>query len=195
MADYTWLDYIIFLIFFVAIIMGLARGIMRELISLVVIAVALVITIKFTMSLTYFLYFTKGSYDVIVFITKYISPGDWGKYIAVFTLDLSILLLFVGTMSIGEAVNYYVYPNTIMGSAFSLLYRISGSAVGFIRGYIFNVILILVLSITPVAHWHAWTSSYFVPRLKGAADKLGALIEPAGFAKFIETGGHRFPES
>lgn len=191
MADFTWLDYIIFFIFLVGTLSGLARGIVRELISLIAIIVALIITIKFTMSLTYFLYFTKGSRDVIAFIARFVPGGDWSKYLSLFTLDLSVLLLFVGSMSIAEAVNSYMLPNTFMSSALSLVYRLTGAAVGFIRGTIFNVVFILILTVSPITQDPAWTGSSLVPRLMGSVKLLGERIEPNGFGKFPKADQYR----
>lgn len=184
MADYTWFDFIIFLVFFLAVVLGLARGLMREIISLLIVIVGLIVTIKFALPLAQFLYYTKGSHDVIAFISRYIAANNWDKYIAFFTLDLSVLLLFVGTTSIVEAVNHYVFPNAFMGAALSFLYRITGGIVGLIRGYIYNVILILILSITPLTQDPAWTGSYFVHRLSASVNILGSLIQPGGYGNF-----------
>jgi membrane protein required for colicin V production len=180
MTDFTWLDYIIFFIYFISIVLGLARGVFRELISLGVIIVALIVMVKFTKPLTYFLYLTPGSHDVIAFISKFAFSG-WSHYLFTLTLVIALLILFVGTLSIGEAVNHYVGPNTYLSAGISFIYRVAGGAVGLARGYVFNIIFVLILSVSPLSFDDAWKNSKLVPKLYPLAAQLGSSIQPEGF--------------
>lgn len=182
MAEYTWFDYIIFGIFFLTTILGLARGLFREVISLVVLAVAFIVTIKFTAPVADFLNNSQGAQDVISVISKTIGT-DWSTPLSSVTLALTLLVLFVGCLSVGEAVNYFAALNTYMTPSISFMYRILGGAIGMIRGYGFNIVLVLLMQITPLTQEAAWTQSYFVPRILPLSNQLGNMIQSGGFNK------------
>lgn len=172
----TWVDYVIFCIFFFSTLLGLARGLLREIISILTILVAFVIAIQFTPTLTNLLSNLQGSQDVIFVISKYFDT-DATYSLSSLTLAISFLVLFVGTYSIGEAINYYATANVFMFVTLAFIYRISGAALGFIRGYAFSIVFIFVMQLTPITQYPEWTQSYFVSQLQPAANQLGSLVQ------------------
>jgi len=182
MINYTWVDYFIVGVFLFSALLGLARGLLREIIATLTLILALAVTIKFTMPLSDLLYNNQGVLDVIASFLYYFNLVVAGQlYVA--AVGISLLLLFVAVYSTGEAINFYanlelvVFPIAWIG-------RLLGCALGFVRGYAFNLILILLVQLTPLAQASAWTGSYFVAQLEQKATQLGNLIKPGGFPKW-----------
>lgn len=177
--DYTWLDFIIFGFIFFNAILGISRGLTKEIISILVLIVALVVMIKFTATLANFLNTTQGSLDVITVISKF-TGLDATVPLALISWGIALLLLFVGTFSIGEAVNFYASIDIIPFSL-DMAGRILGGVLGFVRGYVFSLILILVLGLSPIILQDAWRQSFLIPKLLPNATDLGKQISPGGF--------------
>ena len=181
--NYTWVDYFIFGIFLFSALLGLARGLLREIISALSLLLALVVMIKFTMPLSALLYNNQGALDVIASFMYYFNLAV-ASQLYVVAVGVSLLLLFVAVYTTGEAINFYanlelvVFPLAWIG-------RILGAALGLMRVYVFNLILILVVQLTPIVQEAAWTQSVFVPQLQPKATQLGNLLNlPGGFPKW-----------
>lgn len=179
MMDFTWVDFIIFGVIFLNTIAGFARGAVKEIVSILVLIVALVITIKFTATIANFLNTSQGSMDVLAVFAKFLSINAT-EPLFLFTWGLALLLLFVGVFCIGETVNYYTSIG-IITFPLQFLGRLIGVVLGFIRGYAFALILLLVLGLTPVIQTSGWTDSMLVQKLNPAAQNLGSRIKPGGF--------------
>lgn len=179
MAGFTTLDYLIFLVFFANVVLGLARGIYKEAISLICVVVAFIVAIHFTGRLAIFLNGSQGFQDVLTVFVKFwdIHVSAYLQYIS---YGVSFLVLFVGTYSLGEAANFYtafewfIFPFVLLG-------RLLGGVFGLIRGYAFNVVLIMILQLTPAVGTSAWGDSYFIPKLKPYVNQLAHSIQPGGF--------------
>jgi len=180
--DYTWLDIIIILVFFLNIALGVARGLLREIISIISLIIALVVTIRFTVPLSDFLVGSNGFKDVVLAFSTFTHLTVIGQ-LSLVTFGVGFVLLFVGTYCIGEAINYYAGPaSTFVFFPFmSILDRIVAGVAGFIRGYVFCLVLILTLGLTPVSRDEGWTKSSLIPSLMPKASELGARVRPGGF--------------
>jgi len=96
--------------------------------------------------------------------------------LASFTFGLSFLVIFVGVLSVGEAVIFYG-PVDIVANSITFVFRILGGILGFIRGYALNVVFILVMQLSPqISQNNAWLQSNFVPQLQPNAILLGSMI-------------------
>src|SRR3990167_5439569 len=180
MADFTWLDYLIFGVFFLNIILGLARGLLREIIGILSLIVALLVSIKFTLPITEFLNSSDGFKSVISAFTSFTDFNVMGP-LSYISLGVSFLILFVGTYSIGEAVNYYAPAfGVLMFPRMAFIDRILAASLGYIRGYVFSLVLILVVGLSPITLDATWTQSRLIPPLKPSADRLGNLVRPGG---------------
>jgi uncharacterized membrane protein required for colicin V production len=189
--DFTWFDVVLFLAIFVNTILGFARGLFREAISILCLIVAIVVAMKFTVPLSEFLSTSAGFKDVVLVITRYANhPGANGP-LYLFGFGVSFLLLFVGVYSISEVVNHYVsnIGAFILFPMLAILDRIIAGVLGFIRGYIFALITILIVGLSPVVLTSGWTNSVLVPNLWPNAFKLGAMIKPDGFPNWGQGGG------
>ena len=189
MAEFTWLDFLILGVFILNTLMGFARGLTRELVSIISVIVALGVSIRFTLPITEILNSSDGFKSVILAFSTFTNINAMGP-LSLVSLGVSFLVLFVGTYSIGEAVNYSAATfGVIMFPAFALLDRLLAACVGFIRGYIFNMVLILIVGLTPFSQGDPWSQSYFIPRIKPSADKLANLIRPGGFPLWSSVSG------
>jgi membrane protein required for colicin V production len=174
MVDFTWLDYILFLIFFLNIILGFARGVSKEIISILSLAVALFIAVKFTSPIANVLITSQGLEDVLGVVIKFLNYNA-STGLSSLAYALSFLVLFVGIFFTGEAVIFYANIELFL-FPFSVFGRLLGAAIGFVRGYALNVVILLILKLTPFTLSSAWEQSYFVPRLLPQVLKLANLI-------------------
>ena len=181
--DFTWFDVILFLIIFVNTILGFARGLFREAISLLCLIVAMVVAMKFTIPLSDFLSTSAGFNDVVFVITKYTGYSGANGVLYLFGFGVSFLLLFVGVYCIAEVVNHYIsnVGAFILFPMMAILDRLIAGLLGFIRGYVFALITILIVGLSPVVLSDGWTSSVLIPSLMPNAIKLGVMIKPDGF--------------
>lgn len=174
MADFTWIDYLIFLVFFVNTMLGLARGLYKETISIMCLIVAFIIAIKFTSPIALVLNGSQGFQDVLTVFTKFTSYNA-ATSLTLVSYGVSLLVLFVGTFSISEAALFYagielfIFPYAIIGRAL-------GGVLGFIRGYALSVVLILVLRLTPLILDATWSQSHLIPVLMPKVTELASLI-------------------
>lgn len=184
---YTWIDYIIIIIFIINIVLGLARGLLRELISMISLIIALVVTIKFTIPVTEILNGSNGFKDVVLAFSSF---TDWNAIgpLSFVSLGVSFILIFTLVFSLCEAANYYAANFVVvLFPGFAILDRLIAGFMGFIRGYVLNLILILELGMTPVYGSAPWTDSYFIPALTANASALGAMVRPGGFPVWTST--------
>jgi membrane protein required for colicin V production len=174
MADFTWFDYILFLIFFLNTILGFARGVSKEIISFLSLVIALFIAVKFTTPIANVLTTSQGAEDVLAVFTKYLSYNGSGSLNSL-AFGLSFLILFLGIFFTGEAAIFYANIELFL-FPFSVIGRLLGAALGFVRGYVLDVVLLLILQLTSFPMNNAWEQSYFVPRLMPQVTKLAGLI-------------------
>ena len=176
MGTFTLVDYIFLAFFFFSTLLGLSRGFFKELISLVSILFALIITIKFTGPVANWLNASNGAQDVVLAVSTFFGVHV-GTQLTLFTIGLTVLVLFVGVYSVGEAMNAYGLFEMLVGpGVISLTYRILGGIIGFVRGYIFNLILIIFIGFSPIGTWSIWKQSTLLPKLQPNANTLANLI-------------------
>lgn len=151
MSAWTGLDFFIFLIFLVNIMLGMARGGMKEMISLLSLCAALVITIKFTVPLTEFVYSSPLKEDFLTsqFVINFTNTIGMSQMTerTLFQMSycISLLICFVGAFSVCEAVLSYSNMMEAFGFATSVANRKMGAALGSMRGFVIVLVFIIVL--------------------------------------------------
>jgi len=193
MSNWNGLDFFIFLIFFVNTMLGMSRGAMKEIISMMCLSVALIFTIRFTVPLSDFLNSTP------LFDEKSLYYGWWTvgvvkNFMAVIGADqitlnllrelsysISMLICFVGTFSICEAVLVSKFSE-MFSFPFAVWNSKVGAALGATRGYVVAMIFIIIFSLhifkndnREVAN-QFMSNSYFISLFKNSALKIDSII-------------------
>jgi membrane protein required for colicin V production len=183
--EYTWIDFIIMLIFFLNIALGVIRGLLKEIVSIIAVFIALLVAIKFTVPLNSLLTSLAGFQDVLTSVTHFGKMNAQGP-LSLFSFGVSFLILFFPTFFIGEAINYYgaLAPLFVVFPLLGLLEKILAGLLGFVRGYIFNLIFILILGLTPVVSSPGWSNSALIPQLMPKANEIGGMVKPGGFPRW-----------
>lgn len=181
MSSWSGLDFFIFLIFLVNTLLGMSRGGLKEMVSLFSLCAALVIAIKFTIPLANFVYKSPLISDVLTsqFVINFVEaigmPPLTKNMLYEIGFSISLLICFVGTFSVCDAVLAYTSPLEAFGFTMTVVNRKSGAALGSLRGFIVVLIFIIIL-------FHLYSegrvpTSQFVNLLRAPAEKLDSLIE------------------
>ncbi len=152
MNSWNGLDFIIFLIFVLNTMWGMVRGATREIISVMGLSAALIITIKFTVPLTNLWNSSPLLRDVVnnTYMNNFMIAIGAGPITMNLLRELAysvcLLICFVGTYSLCEAV--FSYPGFVemMSFPYATLNRKIGGALGATRAYIFTLILLVILT-------------------------------------------------
>jgi hypothetical protein len=185
MDNWNGLDFLIFLIFTVNVIHGMVRGATKEIISMMCLSAALIVAIKFTVPLANFFNGSPLITDVVD--SKVLQNFMLAIGAGPLTSDLlkqtfyciSMLICFVGAFSICEAglsrpgfVEVFSFP-------YATLNRKVGAALGCTRGFIFVLLLLLIVSLLfkggPIGG-NLYSGSYFARLFQGSTKKLDELI-------------------
>src|SRR6185312_10828601 len=151
MSSWSGLDFFIFLIFLVNTLLGIARGATKEIISMMCLCAALVMTIQFTVPLTQFLNNSPLISDVISspyvqnFMGSIGMPPLTQAMLLSMNYCLALAICFVGTFSLCEAVLAYTSIIEVFRFPYDFLNRKLGAAFGATRGFVFVVVLIIIL--------------------------------------------------
>lgn len=153
MSSWNGLDFFIFLIIVVNFILGMSRGATKEIIGLICLSVALIFTIQFTVPLAHFLNSSPLISDVVdsSMIQNFMGAIGAGSLTSNLLMEImysiSILICFVGVFSICEAALVVTGFVTVFSFPYATLDRKVGAAIGLLRGYIFSLILLCILSL------------------------------------------------
>lgn len=190
MANWNGIDFFIFLLFFLNVILGLSRGATKEIISIMCLSVALIFTLKFTVPITHFLNNSPLINDVLTskFVQNFMHTIGAGPLTAEMLQQLSyclaILVCFVGTFSVCEAMLGMTGFVEVFKFPYATLNRKVGAALGATRGYIFSLIFILIL--VHLFKGGPLTSSYFVNLFQGSVNKLDQFIQGQQVERYKE---------
>lgn len=198
----TWnsLDFFILLIFAANTILGMARGATKEIVSMMCLSVALIFAIKFTVPLATFFNSSPLINDVVDNqITKNFMLAIGAGPVTASLLEqifysISMLICFGGAFSVCEAMLTFTGFNEVFSFPYAALNRKVGGSLGFIRGYIFNLILIAILAFHllgkgNVINNNLVTGSFFVHVLGPGAAKLDSIIssqQPDSYRQILE---------
>lgn len=198
MSGWNGLDFFIFLIFLINTLLGFSRGSAKETISLLCVCAGLIITIKYTVPVAAFMESSPTIQDAVNnrFMQNFLGSIGAGPL----TLDtlkqviysISLLICFVGTFSATEAVLHFTGVVEVYKPAAAIVNRKLGAALGCTRGYIFNLILMLILTQhifisndSAIAN-NIVSRSFFVNLFQGATQKLDSIIAEQDPDKYKE---------
>ena len=191
MSDWSGLDFFIFLIFFLNLVLGASRGATKEIVSMMCLSVALIFTIKFTIPLTKFLNSSPLIQNVLTskFIQNFMAsigaPPLTGDMLAEMTYCISLGICFVGVFSACEAMLSIVGFKEVFSFPYAALNRKVGAALGTVRGYVLATILVSMLVIHIFKNGEI-KDSHFVNILSGSAYKLDSIIRHQQVERYNE---------
>jgi hypothetical protein len=183
MNSWNGLDFFIFLIFALNTIIGMSRGASKEIISTLCLSVALIFTIKFTVPLASLfnsspLMSSVVNNDIMQNFMTSIGAGPiTDDLLRNIFYSISLLICFVGAFSICEGalsmtgvVEMYPFP-------YAALNRKIGGGLGFTRGYVINMIFLVILCLHLSKESGAFTAnSFFVGLFRGSIVNFDAII-------------------
>lgn len=176
MSDSNWVDYIVLAVFFFSVIAGLLRGLVREVISIVTLVAAFLIASSFSGQLADTLTQSTAAQAMITSLSTTMGVNAAGP-VALLTLAVSFLLLFVLVSIVGEIINYF-FSSMFRMPVIGMLNALLGGGFGFIRGYFICVILMFVVQLTPIASGDAWKESKYVQSFQGAVEYVASFAKP-----------------
>lgn len=178
MTSFNAVDIGILAIFFISAFAGLMRGFVKEFLSLLTWIVAIIVASKFSKPLAA----SFSSADVVQ-----TSMGSTGDYISWLAIGVSFAVLFAATMIVGAIFNLFI-TRAVESGGISVINRMLGGVFGLARGYLINLVLIFLLSLTPFAQNSLWTDSQFVRFFQPAVAWIGEQVQP-GFDSLKATMG------
>lgn len=180
MGNWSWLDFFIFLIFFLNTILGAARGASKEITSFLCLTVAIIFTIKFTVPITMFLDRAPSIQDVLSaqMVQNFMKAIGAGPLTVNMLREISyciaMLICFVAIFSIGEATLTMVNFLEVVKFPYATLNRKVGGALGAVRGYILTLLFIIVL--THLFRENPIKDSVFVNLFQNSANVFDSII-------------------
>ncbi len=184
MNAWNGLDFFIFLIFASNTILGMVRGAMKEIISMMCLSVALIFTIKFTVPLAAFCNRSPLISSVVdnQFVQNFMQAIGAGPltadllYQTFYSISLLICFMFPfslceGALSRMGVVEMYTFPYLVWD-------RKIGGALGCVRGYVFSLMLIAIMTFHIFAGGtpEFLQGSFFVNLFRDAAVRFDQLI-------------------
>lgn len=142
METATVFDWILLAIVVVSCLFGLWRGFLKELISLASWVAAFFVARLFAPKLSYFLTILTDN--------------------TTFQLLIAFAVLFTATLVVGALINN-VFSNLAQATGLSGTDQLFGMVFGLIRGVMVVVILVSLLSISPVSQDIWWRESQLIP--------------------------------
>jgi len=180
MSNWNGLDFFIFLIFFLNLVLGMSRGATKEIVSMMCLSVALIFTIKFTLPLYVFLNKSPLIQDVLTskFVLNFMAAVGAGPLTADMLKELSysmsVAITFFGTFFTCEAGLSIVGFSELFTFPYAMMNRKVGGTLGTTRGYVISVIVILLL--IHMFKTNPITGSFFMNLFQGTANTLDSLI-------------------
>lgn len=179
LASMNVVDITILIIFFLSIIIGFGRGFISELLSLIVIIAAFVVAIVFTNSLA--TYFTSAAvmHNVMsdTATAAASSAPSTSQPASYMIYAVSFAILFVATAIVGGVIK--ILLNMLVSARIlGIGNRLLGAIFGFVRGYLFVLVLIFLVQLSPASSNQKWQQSQYVPFFQPQVVWLGNVVSP-----------------
>ncbi|OGT37492.1 MAG: hypothetical protein A3F11_02420 [Gammaproteobacteria bacterium RIFCSPHIGHO2_12_FULL_37_14] len=177
MDNMNWVDYIFVIIFVVSVLVGFKRGLIKEVISIVAIIAALVIASLFADRLAA----TFMNYPAVKNFINWASNligMDTTQPVSYFALLLSFCVLFALTMIVGSIASRIFSIGLDVG-ILSIGNHLLGGVFGLIRGFIYVLVVIFLVQLTPLKKESWWQQSTFVNQYQPYVAKLIEFVSPA----------------
>lgn len=166
------IDIIILAIFFLSILIGFGRGLVSEILSLIVLVAAFIVGIVFTGSLATYFASTPAMQNVMSGSST--AAAEPATYVV---FAISFAILFVITYIIGCVVKLLLNM-MFTASGFGFVNRLLGAIFGFVRGYLINLVLIFLITLSPFAMNDTWKKSKYVPLFQPQVAWLANVVSP-----------------
>lgn len=173
----NWVDYALLAVFFISILGGLVRGGVREIISLCTWIAAFIIAGLFAKPLA--LAFSSSESVQATISSAATSPiaETTANQVSMFALGISFLVLFLVTILVGSLIGYFA-NRIVEGAGISFFNRFLGAIFGFVRGYLFVLLIVFIVQLSPISQQTYWTNSSLVKSFQPAAEWLGNKVQP-----------------
>ncbi|HVY53580.1 MAG TPA: CvpA family protein [Gammaproteobacteria bacterium] len=167
MANFNGIDYVVFAVIFISIGMGLFRGFVKEVISLISWVAA----------------FAVSTFYAVPFAALFISSAErhsgpnLADSVPTVAIIISYLALFFGVLIMGSTIKYIV-NYMIEGKGVSVVNRLLGAILGFLRGGIIIALVMFFVAYTALAQSMLWKESHTVVLFKPAVAFLNKHAKP-----------------
>lgn len=163
MAAYNWVDFFIIGILSLSVLAGFSRGFIREILSIAVWVIAYIIATTFALSLAQ------------TFTGSKLAGADTS--ISTFSLSMSFLALFIGTLIIGGIFNYFI-SSILTSIGLGFINRVLGAIFGLLRGFLITLAMLYIALLTPFGSDPALKNSQLFPRFQPFIVQLEHWIAP-----------------
>jgi membrane protein required for colicin V production len=174
---YTWIDYLVIVVFILSALTGLRRGFIREAISLGTLVAAFIIASMFAGRFADWLNNFAGAQSVVNGLAKLFGEANAQDALSLITLGLSFFILFVLTMIAGAIINRMASGVTMI-PGLGMIDRFLGAVFGIVRGFLFSVAILFLLSLTSIPEGNAWTQSQLRPYFQSSIVWLSNIVKP-----------------
>ncbi len=163
MAAYNWVDYFIIGILALSVLAGFSRGFIREMLSIAVWIIAYIVATTFALPLAQAF---AGS-----------KLAGAGASVSTFSLSLSFIALFIGTLIAGGIINYFI-SSIVSSVGLGFINRVLGALFGLCRGFLIVLICLYITFLTPFGSDPALQNSQLFPRFQPFIVQLEHWIAP-----------------
>lgn len=170
------IDYLLIAVFAFSILAGFGRGFVREMIALLTLIAAVIVAMVFASPMASTFTNMAGVQNAVnqASSTIGVNASQPVSYVA---LGISFGLLFAGTVLAGALIGFFVnmaFQTGILGVG----NRILGALFGFARGFIFCMVIIFVVQLSPFGTATWWQQSQLVNSFQPAVTWLGNIVSP-----------------
>lgn len=172
LTDFNKLDYVFVGIFAFFILLSLWRGLVREIISTLAWVVGLLVGVTFAPRLAAMFADNSTTQSVV----SSASASGAGSSL---TIGVCFAVLLVGCLIIGAIINYFL-SIMVQASGLSAFNRLLGGVFGFVKAFIIELAIVLVVSMTAYAAEPLWQQSEIVkayqPVISALEDRFGSSM-------------------
>lgn len=171
------IDYLLLAVFAFSILAGFGRGFVREMVSLLTIIAAFIVATMFANQVATSFTTSPGVQNAVSQATSAIGVNT-AQPVSYIALGISFGVLFAGTIIIGALIGFFLniaFQTGMLGIG----NRILGAIFGFARGFIFCMVIIFVVQLTPFVASAWWQQSQLVASFQPAVGWLGKTVSPS----------------
>jgi membrane protein required for colicin V production len=170
------IDFILLAIFAFSILAGFGRGFVREVVSLLSVIAGLVVAIMFANPMASAFTNSAGVQQAVSQASTALNVNT-AQPVSYLAIGICFAILFVGTMILGALFGFFLniaFERGMLGVG----NRILGAVFGFGRGFVFNMVIIFVVQLTPMVSSPWWQHSQLVVAFQPAVAWLGRIVSP-----------------
>lgn len=177
MGSLNIIDLIILLIFFFCILIGFIRGLVTEIVSLIALIAAFFCAAMFANPIAQAFLNSESGHDVINQTTNALGVTT-STPISYAAIGISFGIIFTLVLIIG-AILKIILNLPFQAGILGLGNRIFGAGFGFLKGFLYNLVFIFVVQLSPLAAKPTWQESKLVKDFQPTVIWLGNIVSPA----------------